>query len=184
MGWAFLALNALGTGLVGLRYSLPRVPFPSPLPNYYARHYWLIAHAVVSSMAVLVGPCQFLSVLRRRSPKTHRLMGQVYCGAVAAGWVTSLPIAALAQTGGVASAGFLALGAGWIFTTAAAYLRARRRQLNAHREWMIRSYALTAAAITLRSYLPLMLVAGVPLAMSYPLVAWVCWMPNLYSPSG
>jgi len=44
---------------------------------------------------------------------------------------------------------------------------------------MIRSYALTVAAITLRSYLPLMLVAGVPLAMSYPLVAWVCWIPNL-----
>ena len=44
---------------------------------------------------------------------------------------------------------------------------------------MIRSYALTVAAITLRSYLPILLASGVPYATAYPLVAWMCWIPNL-----
>ena len=179
VGWAILAFNALGTGVVGLRYVLPHVPFPTPLPNFYVRHDWLVAHAVFSSIAVLTGPCQFLPRLRSRSLNLHRWLGRIYCGAVLAGWVASLPIAAHAQTGNVASAGFLSLGAFWIVTTAAAYFSIRAGRVQAHREWMIRSYALTAAAITLRSYLPLLLVNHVPLTTAYPLVAWLCWMPNL-----
>jgi len=178
-GWAFLALNAVGTGLVALRYALPKVPFPTPLPNYTVRHSWLIAHAVFSSVALLAGPWQFLTALRRRSIAAHRWLGRVYCLAVVAGWVTSLPIAVHAQTGEVAAAGFLALGAVWMSTTAVAYIKIRGRRVQAHREWMVRSYAMTSAAITLRMYLPVMLVSGVPLATAYPLVAWMCWIPNL-----
>jgi hypothetical protein len=109
----------------------------------------------------------------------HRLIGQVYCLAVAAGWLASLPIAAHAQTGRLASAGFLVLGALWVGATARAYFLIRRRQIQRHREWMIRSYALTCAAITLRLYLPILSIAGFPIAASYPLVAWICWVPNL-----
>src|SRR5690242_9753220 len=59
-GWAFLALNAVGTGLIALRYGLPRVPFPTPLPNYFERHVWLVLHASFSGIALLAGPWQFL----------------------------------------------------------------------------------------------------------------------------
>jgi len=48
-----------------------------------------------------------------------------------------------------------------------------------HRRWMIRSYALTAAAITLRIYLPLSFVFHVPFSIGYPAIAWLCWIPNL-----
>jgi hypothetical protein len=106
-------------------------------------------------------------------------MGRVYIGTVAAGWLTSLPIAAHAQTGSVASAGFLALGAAWMGTTAAGYRAIRLGQMQSHREWMTRSYALTAAAITLRMYLPVVLVTHAPFVAAYSLVAWICWIPNL-----
>ncbi len=179
IGWVILAINAIGTGLVALRYALPRVPFPSPLPNYFDRHGWLITHAVFSSVALLTGPWQFLPGFRARFMGWHRWTGRVYCGAVLAGWIASLPIAAHAQTGAVASAGFLCLGAAWVGSTAMAWTSIRRRRVEAHREWMVRSYALTAAAITLRMYLPLAIVAGVPIATSYPIIAWICWVPNL-----
>jgi uncharacterized membrane protein YozB (DUF420 family) len=178
-GWALLTFLAIAIGLGALRYALPHVPGPATLPNFVVRHQWLIAHAVFSSIAILTGPWQFLSSFRRRSLLAHHWMGRVYCGAVAAGWLASLPIAAHAQTGAVASVGFLMLGAAWIGTTAAGYLTIRRRQIEAHREWMMRSYALTAAAITLRLYLPVLLIIGVPFASSYRLVAWFCWIPNL-----
>jgi hypothetical protein len=44
---------------------------------------------------------------------------------------------------------------------------------------MIRSYALTLAAVKLRLYLPLSQVVGIPFADAYQAVAWVCWVPNL-----
>jgi hypothetical protein len=44
---------------------------------------------------------------------------------------------------------------------------------------MMRSYAMTAAAITLRLYLPILSMTGIPFATSYRLVAWIRWIPNL-----
>jgi Predicted membrane protein (DUF2306) len=44
--------------------------------------------------------------------------------------------------------------------------------------WCIRSFALTAAAITLRMYLPLIFVFHWPFSTAYPAIAWLCWIPN------
>ena len=44
---------------------------------------------------------------------------------------------------------------------------------------MARSYALTAAAITLRLDLVVAAVAALPFAIAYPAIAWLCWVPNL-----
>ena len=43
---------------------------------------------------------------------------------------------------------------------------------------MIHSFALTAAAITLRMYLPLVFVFHWPFQVAYPAIAWLCWIPN------
>jgi len=43
---------------------------------------------------------------------------------------------------------------------------------------MIRSFALTAAAITLRMYLPLVFLFHWPFSIGYPAIAWLCWIPN------
>jgi len=73
----------------------------------------------------------------------------------------------------------LALGAGWIVTTGMAVRLILRGDAQAHRRWMIRSFALTAAAITLRMYLPLIFVFHCPFSVGYPAIAWLCWVPNL-----
>lgn len=179
LAWGFMALNAVGTAVVALRYALPHVPFPTTLPNFYDRHGWLVTHAIMSAVALIVGPWQFRARLRDRYLAIHKRLGRIYCLAVVGGWITSLPLAVHAQTGVVASIGFVALGAVWIITTAAAYIAVRQVRVQSHRDWMIRSYSATFAAVTLRSYLPLLLVAGVPLRTSYPLVAWMCWVPNM-----
>ena len=44
---------------------------------------------------------------------------------------------------------------------------------------MIRSYALTLAAVTLRIYVPVGLALGVPFADAYQAISWLCWVPNL-----
>ena len=44
---------------------------------------------------------------------------------------------------------------------------------------MTRSYALCLAAVTLRLYLPSSLAAGVAFGTAYPVIAWLCWVPNV-----
>jgi hypothetical protein len=56
----------------------------------------------------------------------------------------------------------------------------RSGNIEAHRQWMIRNFALTLAAVTLRHYLPFMLfVLHWPFARAYVTVSWLCWVPNL-----
>jgi hypothetical protein len=76
--------------------------------------------------------------------------------------------------------GFGALAVLWFFTGLQAYRKILRGDVEAHRQWMIRNYALSLAAVTLRNYLPLMLFAlHWPFRVSYITVAWLCWVPNV-----
>jgi hypothetical protein len=60
-----------------------------------------------------------------------------------------------------------------------AYRHIRRKEIQPHRQWMIRNYALTFAAVTLRLWLLVFQVAGVALLEGYIAVAWLSWVPNL-----
>jgi hypothetical protein len=44
---------------------------------------------------------------------------------------------------------------------------------------MVRNFALTFAAVTLRLYLPASMAAGVAFELAYPVIAWLCWLPNV-----
>jgi hypothetical protein len=132
--------------------------------------------AAFASIALLVGPWQFL--LLSCSSWQHRLLGRIYVSAVALGWLASLPLALHAHTGAAASAGFQVLGIGWITCTLLGLVHVRAGRLFEHRRWMIRSYALTTAAISLRIYIAVSDILNIPLEQSYPYIAWLCWIPN------
>ena len=176
--FGLLSLAALAVGLWSLRYALPAMPAAAPLGNLATDRLAFVVHAVSASIALLLGPLQFVDALRRR-PGWHRATGWASVAAISVAWAASLPMAMHAQTGSVASAGFLALGAAWVVTTTLGVVRARERRFAEHRRWMVRSYSLTAAAITLRMQLGLIALAGIPFDTGYPVIAWACWVPNL-----
>ena len=176
--WFMLALFALVNAMGALRYLLPHVPFPVEMENFSQRRLALSLHALGGAIALLAGPLQFVSRFRESNWNRHRLLGWIYCSAVLLGWCASLWIAPHSQTGWIASVGFLALGAAWIVATALALRFILRGNAVRHQRWMIRSFALTAAAITLRMYLPLIFVFHWPFAIAYPAIAWLCWIPN------
>ena len=178
VAWAVLAVSATLIGMGSLRYALPVVPFPL-VENFVTHRTALVVHAVSASVALLIGPWQFLQTIRQRRPWLHRYGGRLYAAAVLIAWMASIPIALHAETGTVASIGFLALGVAWVAATAVAVVFILRRRIAQHRRWMIRSYALTAAAITLRVYLGLSGALDIPFAEAYPAIAWLCWVPNL-----
>jgi hypothetical protein len=177
--WVILAVFAFANGLEALRYLLPHVPFPAELDNFIHRRVALSLHAMGGAIALMAGPLQFLPRFRESNWNRHRLLGWIYCGGVLPGWCASVWIAPHSQTGWIAAWGFLTLGAAWIVTTALAVRFIWRGDAMQHRRWMIRSFALTAAAITLRMYLPLVFVFHWPFSIAYPAIAWLCWIPNV-----
>ena len=173
-----LIASATAIGLWSLRYLLPSQPKAIHFENFTDRHAAFTLHAAFASIALLVGPWQFLPSVRLRRRWLHRLLGWIYVSAVALGWLASLPLALHAHTGAAASAGFQTLGIAWLTCTLLGFLDARAGRIVEHRRWMIRSYALTTAAITLRLYVLGSDVLHIPLWRSYPYIAWLCWIPN------
>lgn len=137
-------------------------------------------HVLGSGLALGIGGFQFLPGLRARHITWHRWLGRIYLLAVLVGGIGGLVMAAGAAGGLVGRVGFALLAVTWLVSGWQAYAAVRRGDLTAHRLWMIRNFALTFAAVTLRIYLGVFTGAlGIPFAECYPLVAWLCWVPNL-----
>lgn len=138
------------------------------------------AHVFASVAALGLGPFQFLGRLRAARPRLHRVLGRLYLGVgVGVGGLAGLFMALHAFGGPVARAGFACLALAWLYTGWRAYRAIRARDVTAHRRWMVRNFALSFAAVTLRLWLPASFVAGIPFELAYPAIAWLCWVPNL-----
>ncbi|KQQ40084.1 hypothetical protein ASF61_04595 [Duganella sp. Leaf126] len=177
--WRAMTLLATIVALVSFRYLFGKGPVPPNLPLNPYFHPWLVIHATGAATALLVGSLQFLPSLRQRLPAVHRAVGRVYVAACLVGGVSALVLAPGVSAGPVAGAGFGALGIAWLVTTAIAVRRIVAGDVAAHRRWMVRSFALTLAAVALRLYLPLSSVLGVEFLLAYRVIAWLCWVPNL-----
>ncbi len=176
--WTVAALAVL-IALVSMRFlsfnpaALTEVLRPNLLGHPFP--FWV--HVTLGPIALLLGVWQFLPLTRRHP--WHRWAGRLYVVCCLVSALAAFVVAFTTEGGPVAAAGFVSLAVLWFATTLLAYLRVRSRQYAAHRRWMIRSYALTCAAITLRILLPAGTAAGLGFMASYAIAAWGCWTINL-----
>ncbi len=148
--------------------------------SFRARPWGIFSHAVLGSLALLAGPFQFRRDLRVRRPRVHRLLGRVYVGAALGTGATGLLMALHSSGGPNTHLGFGVLAVLTLATTWMGLARIRAGDVAAHRAWMLRSFALIFAGVTLRIEQPLLMAAhGGAFAPAYQLVAWLCWLPNL-----
>lgn len=173
------ALLCIGVALVAYRYFSPSAPVPEVIAGNTFRAGWLVAHALTAATALLVVPWQLWPQQRARRPGLHRWTGRVYVVACLAAGATGLVLAFGAATGPVSTAGFGLLSIAWMYTTAMGWRMALRRDFTAHRRWMIRSFALTFAAVTLRLYVPVAVALPIDFADGYRAISFLCWVPNL-----
>ena len=136
------------------------------------------AHGFGGAIAALIGPFQLITRIRKSWPKVHVWMGRTYLSAVLAGGLAGLYFAPVSSAGMVGRAGFAALAVFWLYSGTRAYLAIRRGNVQEHRRWMLRNYALTFAAATLRIELPLLIMGGLTFHAAYTTVAWISWVPN------
>jgi len=179
IGWGVMALSSAAIALVSYRYLFGQGPVPDGVATN--RHFqpWIVLHAAGAATALLLGPVQFVASLRKRMPALHRIVGCLYWAGCLVGGVSALVLAAGVSAGPIAGMGFGALGAAWLAATGTAVRRIVAGDVASHRRWMVRSFALTFSAVTLRLYLPLASVAGVDFLLAYRVIAWMCWVPNL-----
>jgi hypothetical protein len=179
-GWvAMVVLASLVAMYAAVILMVPASNAPFLATRRAAMPLAVYAHLAGGLWALAVGPWQLNARLREQAVSRHRWLGRSYVVGVLLGGLGALALAPFAQTGTVASVGFSVLALLWIGFTLAAFLRIREGDRAAPRRRMIPSYAQTLAAVTLRIYLPVSLITGVPFETAYPAIAWLCWMPNL-----
>ncbi|MEC3860348.1 DUF2306 domain-containing protein [Mesobacterium sp. TK19101] len=171
---------SIAVALVSWRFVVLGVPMGMPFMAYRldGQALTLYAHIGLAPVALIVLPVQFSPRLRKARPGLHRWMGRVYGAAVVVSGLAGLALAMTTRAGPVAAWGFGALAVLWLGATVWAVWLAMAGRIAEHRRWMLRSAALTFAAVTLRLYLPI-LAAVLGFDTAYAMVAWLAWVPNM-----
>ena len=184
VAWGVIALLSVGVGGYALFHvftGFAHLPITNPMFDPWG----LQTHIAASGVAMILGAFPFLKPLRRTAPTLHRWMGRVYVAACVVGGLAGGSIALSATAGPIAGWGFFMLAVLWVPFTLMALFAAMRRDFTSHEIWMIRSFALTFGAVTLRLQLPIAGALGeagvIPsdFVWSYQYIAWLAWVPNL-----
>ena len=134
---------------------------------YFPVRWWLIPHGLGGLIAMVAGPFQFSSRLRQRHLQVHRMTGRAYLIGVAIAVPFSVYLSLTHST--LAFRFFLlTLAAAWLLTTAVAFAAVRNRNVQIHREWMVRSYAITTMFVTTRVLTAIPAIGGGGEAISVP----------------
>lgn len=151
--------------------------------NYVNRPLWtqafLYAHVVGAGLALLLSPLQLSAQVRARVPRLHRAIGRVVLASIAAGGGASLVLAPHSLAGPVGTAGFGLLAALWLTFPTLGFRAIRRGEVTIHRRWMLRTFALTYAAVTLRLWLAVLVPVTGEFLTAYQIVPFLAWVPNL-----
>ncbi|MCB9261621.1 MAG: DUF2306 domain-containing protein [Flavobacteriales bacterium] len=152
--------------------------------QYLPNHFWKISffiHSFTAIFSLLAGFTQFSKSFLKNHTQLHRVFGKLYviivlCLAAPSGLVLSL----YANGHWPSIIGFSVLSVLWFYFTFTAYRQIRLHKFDKHEHFMIRSYALSLSAITLRLWKPLIATLFEPNPLFlYQLITWLGFVPNL-----
>ena len=179
LAYAVMVMLALGVAIVSARFLLPEPPMAQAMQSHLDdRPIAFLTHVISGMIALVLGAFQFVT---RQGPrrKWHSAAGRIYVIACLVGAVSGLIIAWFSFAGPVASAGFSGLAVAWFVTTTMGLREILAGRIASHRRWMVRSYAVTLAAVTLRIMLPMPPLMGLDFVEGYRAISFLCWIPNL-----
>ncbi len=145
---------------------------------------WRIAfyiHVFSSIFCLVAGFTQFSGEIQQKYKKLHRAMGRLYVGNILLVNFPAALIMAYYANGFLPSkTAFFILDILWFYFTLRAFIDIRKGAVQSHKNYMIRSYALTLSAITLRSWkLILSNTLTIDPVTLYMIDAWLGFVPNL-----
>jgi len=183
--WIIFAFFAIGVGLYPLIYLFIQGRFgllTSKSNELLESTLWypiFYTHIALGGLALLTGWSQFNTRFRNKNLTIHRMLGKFYVMVCLVSGLAGLYLSFFATGGWIASWGFGGLAVSWLISTSAAFVYIRKGDINNHQMWMIRSYALTFAAVMLRIWLPMAQMLQIDFIGAYRVIAWLCWVPNI-----
>ncbi len=180
----FFGFLCIGVSLYALSHLFHEIFYDFKGEDIAQSPIWRMAfhlHFLGGAVALGLGWTQFLKNFRAKKINTHRKLGYAYSIAVI---IISAPAAfylAMFANGGFNNVvGFGMMAVCWFTFTLFAFQAIKKGDIEAHEKWMIRSFAVTLGAVTLRIFMPIMIASGVDPQEAYQTIAWLCWVPNLF----
>ncbi len=144
--------------------------------------FWNIAfytHIIFGAISLLIGWIGFSEKIRANNLNIHKKIGKTYIVSVLLSSLAGIYIGFFATSGIVSSIGFISLGILWFYITLMAFIHIKKKKIVLHQKFMIYSYALCFAAVTLRIWMPLMIYIYQDFDTGYKIASWLCWLPNI-----
>jgi Predicted membrane protein (DUF2306) len=182
-GWLTRA-GLLLVGVVAARflvhYALPYFGFdPAYFKGFWPHRMRLILHICGGILTLCCGPFQFWTGLRSRAMTLHKWTGKLYLAGVIVGALGGYSLAIYSKPEGYGLA-IMVMCTAWVLTTATAYAAIVRGFVNLHKEWMVRSYLVTFAFVTIRLMIDNLPGLVAHLGESLPErvinVVWISWL--------
>lgn len=147
--WVVMTLMTLSVAFLG---ELPLLRAGTATRVHLVEIRWLLLpHVIGASVALTTGAVQFSSRIRRWNLTFHRITGRIYAGSI----FVAGPVAIVMSHGSVFFTATIVQAGAWMVTATAAMETARSRQIEQHRQWVVRSYAVTFTFIVLHVLNPL-----------------------------
>jgi hypothetical protein len=140
------------------------------------RRFGLLLHITGGMVALLIGPWQFSQRLRQWNIRLHRWLGRTYLISIMLGAAGAVYLAITTTLGWGWGIALGTLAAAWLTTSGMAFYAIKKRMVQVHREWMVRSYIVTFGFVTFRMMGDIGPIArlGMPLENAITRV-WVAW---------
>jgi len=117
---------------------------------FFPVRWLLLPHALAGLTALLTGPFQFSSRFRQRHLRVHRILGRVYLTSVAVSGIVAFYLHTILHKQPQDRQWIFALDTAWLITGAIAFAAVRNGNIEPHRQWITRNYALTTVFVTVR----------------------------------
>jgi len=171
IGWACLiymafvvfkdSIDRTGFAIAALQGQVPAEI--NPFIDRYTAHPWqTLAHCATGTIFAVLGPLQFAAPLRRTFPVVHRISGRIFLPVGIVCGLYALTISLSFPSWGASSLRWIGIAAA-LFMIAAfvnAYRLVRQRKFPAHREWMIRGFAVGMGVAFFRVLLDVLQAQG------------------------
>jgi uncharacterized membrane protein len=148
------------------------------LPVWKAAFY---VHVFTSVLSLMAGFTQFSPDILKHHRWLHRAVGRVYVfNILLINFPAGMIMAVYANGHLPSKIAFVILDSLWFWFTLKALIEVKRGNIQLHRDYMIRSYALTLSAVTLRTWKIIMIHStNLPPETIYMMNSWLGFVPNL-----
>lgn len=129
--------------------------------EYIKHHYMTYIHLVTGIIIYLFGPLQFVPRIRRQWPRIHKWSGYIFFVTVIAAGITGIFMGFLFPVGKTSeTSSSLLFSIIMIYCAIRAIVMILNKNVELHRQWMIRSYMIAIGPATMHAIIPLFIQLG------------------------